>query len=96
MVAPLDIKTLIHAKSVHDKVSSWAAVEDIAKDVQLVDAQTLDHIAERNDKIVGLPRRDDGLYDATEIGVLVIVSRRFMKKFLDNIRLLLFQRFSYT
>ena len=45
-----------------------STVIDVAKDMQLVDSQTLDDITDSNDEVVGTSGRDDGVDDAADVG----------------------------
>ena len=61
------------AEAVHDDVSAWAAVEDIAEDVQLIDSQSLDDVGDGDDERIGTSRGYDALDDAVEVGLFVDV-----------------------
>ena len=55
----------------------------------------MDKIAEGFDEMVGLPGGYDGLDNDIDIGLLVVVISRFMKKFFDDVGKLLREVFSY-
>ena len=61
------------------------AVEDVAQDVQLVDAQLVDDVADSHDEAPHLSRLDDGLHDALEVGLLVVVDGALVQQFLDDV-----------
>ena len=52
-------------------MSTRAAVIDVADDVERVDDQPLDEVAESDDKLVSTMRLDDGVDDDVEVLVLV-------------------------
>ncbi len=54
VIAPLDVVVLVSLERVHDDVGALAAVVDVAEDVQRIDAQTLDHVADGDDEFIGL------------------------------------------
>lgn len=64
MVAPLYVEPAVIAEDIHDYMRARSAVENVAKDVKLVYAQTLDHVAERDDEFVCLTCGYYGLDDS--------------------------------
>lgn len=85
MVAPLDVECLASEQVVHDDVCSRSAVEDVAQDVELVNAELLDDVADGYDEIAHLTGLYDGLNNAMDVGLLVIVVGAFVQQFLNNI-----------
>ena len=85
VVAPLDIDRVVVHQHVHDDVCAWAAVEDIADDVQVVDDQPLDQIAHGDDEFLGAVGFDDGRDDRIEIFAFVINIVVFVEKFIDDV-----------
>ena len=64
---------------------SRSAVEYVAQDVQLVDAQTLYQIADGADEFVGPSGGDNRFDDTVEIGLFVVVLWRFVQQFFYNV-----------
>ena len=95
MVAPLDVPRVILAQGVQYDVGPGPPVEDVAQDVQLVDGQTLDDVAYRNDKVVSTSRRDDRVYDDRHVCSLVNVIRTLVQQFLNDVCKLLRQRLAH-
>ena len=94
VVAPLDVEVVARQQVVHDDVGTRSAIEDIAKDVQLVDAQFVDDIAYCDDEVSRLSCLYDGLNDSLDVGVLIFVVGAFVQQFLDDIGKLFRQRFA--
>ena len=95
MVAPLDVDVVEVAERVHDEVCARTAVVDIAEDVQAVDGQALDEIAEGDDEVVGAARADDGADDDVEVGLLVVVVGTLVQQLFYNIGILLGQALAH-
>ena len=85
VVAPLDIEILVLRQRVHYQMCARPAVIDIAKDVELVDGQTLYDIADGYDERPGLTGRDYRLHDAVVVELLAFARGSLMEKFLDYI-----------
>ena len=85
VVAPLEVELAVVHQRVHNKVCTRAAVVHVAQDVQLVDTQSLNHVAHGHDERVGLTGGDDGLNDAVEVGLLIVVAGRFVQQLLDDV-----------
>ena len=83
------------AQGVHDDMRTGAAVVDVAKNVQLVDGQTLDDVTDGADEIIGTTCRYDGVYDYAYIGSLIVVAKALVQKLLDDIRKILRQRLAH-
>ena len=76
---------MVLAQGVHDDVGSRSSVIDVAQDMQLVDGQTLDDVADGHDEVVGASCGDDGIDDDTDVGGLVAVAQALVEQFLDDI-----------
>ncbi len=85
VIAPLDVPRVILAQGVHDLMGARAAVVDVAEDMELVDGQALDHVADGHDEVVCPARGDDGVDDDTDVGGLVAVAQALVEQFLDDI-----------
>ena len=85
VVAPLDVEAMVLAEAVHDDVGAGAAVEDVAEDVELIDGELLDDGGEGGDEGVGAAGLHDGLNDAGEVGLLVVVGGRFVQELFDDV-----------
>ena len=95
VVAPLDVDVVEVAERVHDKMRARTAVVDVAEDVQAVDGQALDEIAEGDDEVVGAARSNNGADDDVEVGLLVVVVGTFVQQLLYNIGVLLGQTLTH-
>ena len=95
VVAPLYVEVVVIAQCVHDDVRSGAAVEDVAEDVQLVDAQALYQVADGADEFISPSGGHDGLDDAVEVGLFVIVLRRLVQQLLYDIGKFLRERLTH-
>ena len=95
MIAPLNVEVVALCQIVHDDVRSWSAVEYIAQDVQLVDAQALDDRTDGYDEVLRLPGLYDALDDAVEIGILVIIARTLVQHLLYDVGKLFGQRLTH-
>ena len=62
-----------------------ASVIDVAKDMQLVDGEALDHVADGFDKGIGTSCRNDSVNDDGHIGSLILVVSTLMQQFFDNV-----------
>ncbi len=70
---------------VEDEVRSRTTVVDVAEDMQLVDGQAVDHVADGDDEVVGAPRGDDGVDDGAHVGGLVHILGVLVQQFLDDV-----------
>ena len=95
VVAPLDVDVVEVAERVHDEVCARTAVVNVAEDVQAVNGQALDEIAEGDDEVVGAARADDGADDDVEVGLLVVVIGTLVQEFLNNIGVFLGQALAH-
>ena len=85
VVAPLDVQMMVVAERVHNQVGTWSAVINVAEDVQTVDGQALDEVADGYDEMADAARADDGLDDDVEVSLLVVVLRRLVQQFLNDV-----------
>ncbi len=85
VIAPLDVVVLVSLERVHDDVGALAAVVDVAEDVQRIDAQTLDHVADGDDEFIGLSAGDDCLHHARVVHLFVFLRRSLVEQLLDDI-----------
>ena len=76
---------MVIAKDVHDVMRPVSSVEDVAQDVERVDGQALDQLAEGDDEIVGSTGADDGINDYTDIGLAVRKHGVVMQQFLNDV-----------
>ena len=82
---------MVLAQGVHDLMGTWASVVDVAQDVQLVDGQTLDDVADGHDEVVGTTCRNDGVDDDADVGGFVAVAQTLVKQLLDDVGEVLWQ-----
>ncbi len=76
---------MVLTHGVKDDMCTGTAVEDVAEDVQLVNGQSLDDVADGDDEIVCTTSGDDGVNNDVDIGGLVGVVRAFVEQFLDDV-----------
>ena len=91
VVAPLDIHLVVGHQAVQNAVRARAAVEQVAHDVQAVNGQPLDDLAEANNIGVGAVVADDALDDFAVILVLVVVLKVGVKQFVEDVAAILGQ-----
>jgi len=89
VIAPLDIPRVILAQGVHDDVGTRTAIVDVAKDMQLVDGQTLDDVTDGADEIIGTTGRNNGVDNDADVSGLVDIGEALVEQLLDDIRELL-------
>ena len=95
VIAPLDIPRVVLAQGVHDDVGTRTTIVDVAKNMQLVDGQALDHITDGADKIISTTCRYDGVYNHAHVGGLIVVAQTLVQQLLDNVGKILWQRFAH-
>ena len=86
---------MVLAQGVENDMCASSTVVDIAKDVQLVDSQSLDDVANGDNEVVGTACGDDGIDDDIDVSGLVDVIGAFVKQFLNDIAEILGQRFAH-
>ena len=72
MVAPHDVEIVVIHQCFHDEMRSRSAVEDVAKQMQLVDGEPLYEIAYRDDEVVCALCCYDGLHNHVVILVTLV------------------------
>ena len=72
MVSPLNVHGMVIHQGVQDEVRTGTAIVDIADDMQVINDQTLNQGAERNDELSCPVERNDGREDGFIIGFLVV------------------------
>ena len=95
VVAPLDVEVVVSAQGVHDDVRPRSPVVDVPDDVQLVDGEPLDEVADGNDEVVRPSRGDDGADDLVHVGRLVRLGGGLVQELLDDVGELGGQRLAY-
>ena len=83
------------SKFCHDDVGTRSAVVDVAKDVQLVNAQGVYDLADGDDEVGALSSLHDCFDDAAEVGLLVVVEWIFVQQFLYDVGVLSGKHFSH-
>ena len=95
VIAPLEVEVVVGQEALHDDISPWAAVEDVAHDMQPVDRQALDGLAQGRDEVIGLPRLDDGVEDGADVGRLLGVHTVLVRQLLCDVAVLRGQRLAH-
>ena len=85
VVAPLDVEVGVIGEHLHDQVGARTAVVDVAEDMELVDAEALNHVAHGFDEVFGLTGEDDCLDDTVEVGLLLVVVRRLVEELFNDV-----------
>ncbi len=85
VVPPLDVHVVEMHELVHNDVRPGAAVENIADNVQIVDGQILDQLAQGDDELVRHRVVDDGVDDLAVVNPLVVVVVIHMEQLVDHI-----------
>ena len=94
MIAPLQVEIVAREQVIHDDMRPWPAVEDVAKDVQLVDAQLVDDVTDSDDEVSGLSYLHDCLDNPLHISIFIFVVRTLVEEFLDDVGELFRQGFA--
>ena len=94
MITPLQVEVLASQQIIHNDMGSRASVEDVAKNVKLVDAQLVDDITDSYNEVSRLPNLDDCLNDSLHISIFVFVVWAFVEEFFDDVGELLWQGFA--
>ena len=76
---------MILSEGIHDDVCPRASVVDVAQDMQLVDGEALDDVADGNDEVVSPACRYDSIDNDVHISRLVMIGKTLMKQLLDDI-----------
>ena len=85
VVTPLDIKVMEVAQDVHNLVGAGTAVIHVTQQVQHVDGQLLNQVAHGDDELIDTVRRDNGLDNHIDVGLLVRVAAVLVHQLLDDI-----------
>ena len=85
MVAPGDVPVVITGQDVEHGVGTGASVINVAKDVELVDDEALDHVADGDDKLIGATNLDDRGDDGSHVVDLVLRVGMLMEQLLDDV-----------
>ena len=86
---------MILPQGVHNLMGAWTSVVDVAKNVQLVDGQTLDDITDGTDEIICSACRDDGIDNNGNVCGFVDIIGTFMQQFLNDIGEVFWQRLTH-
>ena len=95
VVAPLDVPRVVLAQGVHDDMCTRATIVDVAQDVELVDGQALDDVADGADEIVSTTCRYDGVDNHTDVGCLIVVAQTLVQQLFDDIGKIAGQRLTH-
>ena len=95
MIAPLHIHRVIVTQRIHDHMRPRPPVIDIPDDVQMIDDQLLDQVAQRFDELLRPPDTDDRMDDLVVVGFLILYFRLLRDQFFDNIGKILRQRLAH-
>ena len=79
MVAPLNIKVVIVAQSIHNNVCARPTVIDIAYNMERVNRQTLNQVAHGNDEIIRTLCSNNRADNHIDIGMLIRLNGRFVQ-----------------
>ena len=85
MVAPLDIHIVELHQLFHNDICSGSPVKDIADDMEIVDGQVLDQVAQRLDELRAHFAVDDGADDLIVVYLLVFIAVIHMDQLVDDI-----------
>ena len=85
VVAPLDIHIVVAHEQIEDDIRAWAAVEQVAHDVQLVHCQMLDQLAQPHDKAVGAAIFNDAAHDLAVVQILVVILKMGVEQLVQNV-----------
>ena len=75
---------VIH-QQIHDDIRTRAAVEDIPHDMQVIDDQTLDQVAHRDDELLCAVGLDDGRNNRIEVFALIVNVIILVEQFVDDV-----------
>ena len=76
---------MVLAQGVENDMCTRSAIVDISKNVQLVDGQPLDDVANGDNEVVGTACGDNGIDDDIDVSGFVDVIGAFVKQFLNDI-----------
>ncbi len=95
MVPPLDIHIMELHQLVHDDVRPGAPVEDIADDMEIIDGQVLDQVAQGDDELVPHLDIQDRVQDLAVIDLFIFIIIIHMEELIDRIGKFLGHLLSY-
>lgn len=84
MVAPLDIHIVELHQLFHNDICSGSPVKDIADDMEIVNGQVLDQVAQRLDKLRAHFAVDDGADDLIVVYLLIFIAVIHMDQLVDD------------
>lgn len=85
VVAPGDVPVVVTGQDVEDGVGTGTSVINVTKDVELVDDEALDDVADGDDKLVGAANLDDRGDDRSHIVDFVLRVGMLMEQLLDDV-----------
>ena len=85
MISPLDIYIVELHQLVHNKIRPGAPVENISDDMEIIDGQVLDQVAERLNKLRSHSDLDNGVDDLVVVNLFIFVIIVHMQKLVNNI-----------
>ena len=95
VVAPLDVDRVVLTQRIQDHMRSRSSVKNVAHDMQMIDDQPLDQVAERYDKFLRPSDADDRVYDLVIVGLFVLNLRLLRDQLFDDIGEILWQRLAH-
>ena len=95
VIAPLHVHRVILAECIQNDMRSRPPVENISHNVQMVDHQPLDQVAQRDDKFLRPANADDGVDDLVIICLFILHLRLLCDQFLNDIGKVFGQRLSH-
>ena len=85
VVAPLQVEVVVTREGVHDLPGSRTTVEDIADDVELVDDETVDEVADGDDERLASTDFDHGVDDGVVVVLPVGFALCLIEEFGDDV-----------
>ena len=79
VVAPLDVEVMVIAYRIHDDMRAGTPVVNVADDMQQVDRQPLNQIADGDDELIRPPGRDNRIDNLIDVCRLIRLRRRLMQ-----------------
>ena len=95
MISPLDIHRMILHQRIHDNMGTRTSVINIPYNMQMIDNQPLDQVAQGNDKVRCPPNPDNSMDDLIVIAFLIGNLCLFCDQLFDDISEILRQSLSY-
>ena len=85
VVAPGDVPVVVTGQDVKDGVGTGTSVINVTEDVELVDDEALDDVADGDDKLVGAANLDDRRDNRSHIVDFVLRVGMLMEQLLDDV-----------